>query len=187
MHIFQHFSRGQAGNSLSVVVVTFVPARSRDQEKAQCSDQGSLSMARLPRLGTIGFGRHTLCLCLHRSGGTVKRSPLALHAVNLLTNNFTNARGTCDPRLTKKRIELLSLGQKWLMMMIIMIMVFFFSRSILPDPLRRKQSCYPSLETLLRCFLRHRAVTSVMLKQTRQTARLPSGRRHSCQGACIAL
>ena len=58
---------GQIGNSISGADVASVHTLLREQEETQCSGQGSLSMARLPQLGTIGFDRHHPCLCLHRS------------------------------------------------------------------------------------------------------------------------
>ena len=63
---------------------------------------------------------------------------------------------------------------------------WFWSRNVFfsldpVGPCAPQQSCYPSRETLLRCFLQHRAVTSVMLKANSpdsastpwQTAQLP--------------
>ena len=70
-----------------------------------------------------------------------------------------------------------------LMRMRMRMRMLFFFRSILTELLRRNSRVAP----LLRCFLQHCTVTSVMLKQARQTARPPSGRRLGCQGACIAL
>ena len=40
-----------------------------------------------------------------------------------MTKLPTNARGTCDPRLTnKEKIALWSLGQKWLIKVLMMVM-----------------------------------------------------------------